>query len=68
MHGSLEPVGVSHSSSWYKKSAAMDDLEWQMQLVLRFAERKALSSAYSMDERGYILDDLGFKLGRMLQS
>jgi len=46
----------------------MDDLEWQMQLVLRFAERKALSSAYSMDERGYILDDLGFKLGRMLQS
>jgi len=42
-----------------KTDAAIGNLEKQIQLVLRFSERKALSSTYSMGEKGYILDDLG---------
>jgi len=59
VHSSFRPVEASHLFLIKKTDAAIGDLERQIQLVLRFSERKALSSTYSMGERGYTLDDLG---------
>jgi len=41
---------------------AIDNLEGHIQLVQRFSKRKASSSDYSVENMGYILEDLGSAL------